>query len=103
MMEIHDYILGLSGPVTVEDMLPLIGEKFPVLQTGREWGEDVVSTDYLLVTDVKFMISVKTGQSTSVVMIYSDYFLKGRLKYNAWTGIKGVQNYIAALEAKDET
>jgi len=86
--------MKLKVPVTVDEMRLLIGEKFPVLQTEFSWGNEIVSTDYLKITSVKFPIDVETGLSDGVVMIYSDYYLDGKIKYNAWAGLKGVQYYI---------
>ena len=93
-LAIHDYILGLEEPVTVDDMKPLIGEKFPVLDTGTNWGKEVVTTDYLKITAVKFRIDVETGLSDGVVMVHSDYHFDGNIKFNAWAGIKGLQRYV---------
>jgi len=90
----HEYILNLKEPVTVNELKPLIGEKFPVLRMKFEWQKEVINTDYMEITKIKFPIDVGTEKSDGVVMIYSNYYLKGILRYNAWTGIKGIQKSI---------
>lgn len=90
----HDYILGLSRPVSVDDMKPLIGEKIPIRSTQTEWGKVVVVADSIEVTSVNFDIDVATELSKGQVRIYSNYYLGSDSRYNAWNTLERIQDYI---------
>ncbi len=90
------YILALKEPVTIEDIKPLIGQKINVLKTQRSWGKEEISTDELLITNVRFPVDVESGKSVGVIQVYSDYKLKGHTIYNAWNSLEGVKKFIQA-------
>lgn len=94
-------ILGLKEPLTVDDLKPLIGKEFSVNRTDTEWGKLVVVTDKLVVTSISMAMDVETGKG-KLVHIYSDYWLKGVKKYNAWTGLKSFQSYLQTPDTSPE-
>ncbi len=91
MEKIHAYILDLEEPLGINELKPLINRRFKILNESISWGEMIVDTDELLVTNIKFMIDVGTGKNECTIMIYSDYFLKGNKNYNAWTSLDGIK------------
>ena len=93
------YVLDLREPLTIKKLKPLIGREFAVKKMTRSWGKDVVDLDKLVITNIRVTADVATGKTTglSAVHIYSDYWLEGRNKYNAWTGLKSFQKYLETI------
>ncbi len=89
----HDYILGLDGNASREDLSELIGKSFPVRDEGMSWGKIVIESDIMKVTKITADIDIESGK-LSHVNIYSDYHIDGRFRFNAWTGLKSIQSYI---------
>jgi len=90
---IHEYILGLDDNADIDALKHLIGKDFPIRDEGRSWGKTVVVTDRLVVTKISSRIDIESAELTGV-QIYSDYYLDGSKRFNAWTSLKSIQNYI---------
>lgn len=99
-VDLRAYIHGLSEPVSIDDLKPLIGQEFTVRIMTRSWGKDVVDTDKVVITNIQLAVDVESGQSAhhSAIMIFSDYYLDAQMKYNAWTGLKAFQRYVSSAD-----
>jgi len=94
-----DYIMGLKEPLTIEDLRPLIGQELKVRDMTMEWGKEVLTCDKMVITHIKINMTIgKTKDEAQAIRVYSDYWLGGRNKFNAWTSLKGIQNYIKAAD-----
>lgn len=89
----HDYILGLDDDASREDLNELMGKSFQVRDEGTSWGKIVIEADIMEVTKITADIDIESGK-LSYVKIYSDYYIDGRFRFNAWTGLKSIQGYI---------
>ena len=89
----HDHILGLDDTAAIDDFKKMIGQRFPVRKECSSWGKMIVETDEMEVTKITADIDIESGDICSE-MIYSNYYVDGQLKYNAWTGLKAMQSYI---------
>ena len=97
----HEYVLNIDEKdVTIKYLQDLVGLEFPILAMGRSWGEDVIEKDYVKMTHVKVTTLLKPEIDVSAIMIYSDFYLKGALKYNAWTGLETYKKWINAYIQK---
>lgn len=96
----RDYLYGLKEPLNIEDLKPLIGQEFTVRQMGRSWGKDVVDVDKMVITKIDASVDVESGKTRglSSIHIYSDYWLEGRNKYNAWCGLKAFQKAVKTAD-----
>ena len=90
----HKYILGLQKPYTIENLSPLVGLRFPIRKLGWEWGKRVIDYDEIEITNVKCDLNINDGITISSLMIYSDYYKEKGKKFNAWTDITSIQEYI---------
>jgi hypothetical protein len=95
----HDYILALTDDAKIHDLKALIGESISVKRETWEWGKSVVDLDRVVVTEIKAHIDLSSDRLSSV-MIYCDFYLNGKLKYNAWFALDSlkecVKNYLSA-------
>jgi len=95
MSDMADYILKLERPLTVKKLAPLIGVAIQVRKECNEWGKRVVDTDSVTITNINLTVDVESGNETSFKEhIYMDYYLEGRLKYNAWGSLECLKDYI---------
>ncbi len=92
----RDYITALQKPLTVEKLKPLIGAELDVRIMRRSWGNMIVDCDKLVITNIKLSLDVESeeGLDPCAEQVYSDYYLEGKLKYNAWTSLAEVQRYL---------
>lgn len=89
-----DYIMGLSEPLTIDDLKPMLDAELHVRVTGIEWRKEVVKYDRFNITGIKLSFDIGSDSGTCC-MIYMDYWLKGELVFNACIGLKGLQSYLA--------
>lgn len=91
--EIQDYILSLNDDATIEQLKKLIDKEFTIIAESPSWGKMTTDCDLLEITNIKADIDIESGK-LSGVMIYSDYYLENRKKFNAWTGLSNIKTYI---------
>lgn len=94
MNSAHEIILNIERPFTTKGLKPLIGLRFPIRSTTRSWGRELVDTDELEITHINCQVEVGSGAITGQVMVYSNYFFNGNIRFNAWTSVDAVQKYI---------
>ena len=96
------YVENLDRPLTIEKLKPLIGASFDVDVKQSEWGKMVTNYDKLIVSNINLTVDVESGEETSYKeSIYMDYYLAGRLKFNAWTGLAGLKKYLNTVDADE--
>jgi hypothetical protein len=93
----NEYIMGLKGLLTEEQLRPLIGQSFKVRITKPSWGKEILSTDKIVVTHIKIQTYKTIGgveEEGQMVQIYSDCYLGSENKYNAWNTLESIQHYM---------
>ncbi|MCP4273284.1 MAG: hypothetical protein GY781_15220 [Gammaproteobacteria bacterium] len=89
-----DYLRKAERPLTVGKLSPLIGAVFTVNIEGWEWGERIIETDKLVITNISLNVDVESGEETSrTECIYMDFFLNGILQYNAHISFEQLKMY----------
>ena len=100
-VSVEDFML-IKEPCTIEELKPLIGQEIEVNDIRLEYGKPVTIADKIVITNIKLTVDVESGKSNgySALCIYSDYYIKGKFRFNAWTNLAGVKKMIKALEGK---
>lgn len=95
MNEIENYVLGLSLPVTPDQLKNLIGKELNAVATTFEWKKKVVSVDRVEVERIECHLDVGSNTTIkSMIFIWCDFFLDGRKKYHAHLGLEKLQQMI---------
>ena len=95
-----DFVLGLSSDsLIIEDLKRLNGGVFKVKKEQSEWKKMVVIIDEIRVTSINASVNIFADDiKMKSTMIYCDFYLEGKFKYNAWLSLESMQEYI--LNAK---
>lgn len=97
VLDIREYILGLDeeSKLSISDLDPLDGAEIPIKKECWEWSKRVVDTDTLIVTHMTVSVNKdSSGLKITNLLIYCDFILNGRVKFNAWTGLEALKTYI---------
>ena len=100
--DISSCILDLKEPLSIPELKALINQCFPVKYTSTSWGAIIVDTDMLKITHIEIHAKVtdKPDLDINLVLIYCDFFLQGKLKYNAWYSLPTIQKGISRCHDK---
>jgi len=87
--------LNMKDENHIDMFRAFIGKRFPVRDFQWSWNKYIIITDELEITDIRCDVELdKNGLRFSRYRIYSNYYIEGKFKFNAWASLRGVKKYI---------